>query len=110
MYEAVVGPGEGAVGGRGGWRSSQQQGRPQDRGEKAEVTSGEGAAKRASSPNTAARWELGRLSCPGRGIWVARGGWGISGSPALTFQPPISKLLLPDPWVRSWRIAFQPHL
>ncbi|KAM7234744.1 hypothetical protein CapIbe_013564 [Capra ibex] len=45
MYEAVVGPGEGAVGGRGGWRSSQQQGRPRVGGEKAKVTSGEGAAK-----------------------------------------------------------------
>lgn len=45
VYEAVVGPGEGAVGGRGGWRSSQQQGRPRDGGEKAKVTSGEGAAK-----------------------------------------------------------------
>lgn len=69
-------------GGRGGRRRSLQQGRPS----RAEVTSGEGAAKGASSPIRlpSGNWEgsAARARNPGGK------GWGSSGFPALTFQPP----------------------
>ena len=88
MLEAVAGTGKGAVGGRGGplrgrGRRKETQGRPS----RAEVTPGEGAAKGASSPDTlpGGNWEGSAAAAR----YPGGRGWGSSGFPALTFQPPV---------------------